>query len=322
MSSAKTERLINLTMALLASRRFMSKSEIFRRVAGYEGSNETKERMFERDKDELRSLGIEIQVASHDPLFEDEVGYRISPEEFQLKAIFSGRELGLMATAVGLITGGASGKNSGNLLQRINSFSVTPLNPENVMLLSPPEIETRLVDASKAMSTRSMIRFEYRKADGDKAEVRQVNPMGLSAWRSEWYLVGEDIDRGDIRVFRLNRILSDISIDRKRETFDIPPDFKVSDYLIMLRKRMYRAMVHIRRECGDSLLVRFAENEESPDQNANDKGDWREKHLLFSDIDEATSNLARFGSDVVVVSPDELKEALKGVFKKIEESHV
>ena len=58
MSSAKTERLINLTMALLASRRFMSKSEIFRRVAGYNGTQETKERMFERDKDDLRTLEI------------------------------------------------------------------------------------------------------------------------------------------------------------------------------------------------------------------------------------------------------------------------
>ena len=46
----------------------MPKSEIFRRVAGYEGTSEAMERMFERDKDELRSMGIEIEVASHDPL--------------------------------------------------------------------------------------------------------------------------------------------------------------------------------------------------------------------------------------------------------------
>ena len=84
MSSAKTERLVNLTMALLASRRYLKKSEIFQKVAGYSGSNETKERMFERDKDDLRALGIEIEVASHDPLFEDEPGYRIKPEKFQI----------------------------------------------------------------------------------------------------------------------------------------------------------------------------------------------------------------------------------------------
>ena len=55
--SRKIERLINLTIALLATKRYLTKSEIFRTVEGYEGSAETKERMFERDKDDLRSLG-------------------------------------------------------------------------------------------------------------------------------------------------------------------------------------------------------------------------------------------------------------------------
>ena len=75
--SRKIERLINLTIALLATKRYLTKSEIFSSVEGYEGSAETKERMFERDKDDLRSLGIDIEVGSFDPLFNDEAGYRI-----------------------------------------------------------------------------------------------------------------------------------------------------------------------------------------------------------------------------------------------------
>ena len=103
MSSAKTERLVNLTMALLASPRYLQKSEIFRKVAGYTGSQETKERMFERDKDDLRSMGIEIEVASHDPLFEDEQGYRIKREKFQLQIeSFDADELSILATALGM----------------------------------------------------------------------------------------------------------------------------------------------------------------------------------------------------------------------------
>jgi proteasome accessory factor B len=73
--SRKIERLINLTIALLATKRYLTKSEIFSSVDGYEGSPETMERMFERDKDDLRSLGIEIEVGSFDPLFNDEAGY-------------------------------------------------------------------------------------------------------------------------------------------------------------------------------------------------------------------------------------------------------
>jgi len=82
--SRKIERLINLTIALLATNRYLTKTEIFRTVEGYEGNPETKERMFERDKDDLRSLGITIDVGSFDPLFADEPGYRIKAESYQL----------------------------------------------------------------------------------------------------------------------------------------------------------------------------------------------------------------------------------------------
>ena len=84
MSERKAERLINLTIALLGSKRYLAKSEIFRDVAGYEGSSETMERMFERDKDELRNLGIDIEVGTHDAFFEDEVGYRITRDSYGL----------------------------------------------------------------------------------------------------------------------------------------------------------------------------------------------------------------------------------------------
>ena len=75
--SRKSERLVNLTIALLGTKRWLTKAQIFSAVDGYEGESDAKERMFERDKDDLRNLGIEIEVGSFDPLFEDEAGYRI-----------------------------------------------------------------------------------------------------------------------------------------------------------------------------------------------------------------------------------------------------
>jgi len=65
-SDRKTERLINLTLALLSTKRYLKKSQILENVFGYEGSQDAKERMFERDKDDLRSLGIEIEVGDLD----------------------------------------------------------------------------------------------------------------------------------------------------------------------------------------------------------------------------------------------------------------
>ena len=83
MASEKNERLVNLTIALLATKKFLTKTQIFKAVVGYEGSSEATDRMFERDKEELRSLGIEIEMKSIDPLFDDEIGYRILPERFR-----------------------------------------------------------------------------------------------------------------------------------------------------------------------------------------------------------------------------------------------
>ena len=100
MSSRKNERLINLTIALLATKRYLTKSEIFRTIEGYDGTPESKERMFERDKDDLRTLGIEIEVGGLDPLFDDEAGYRIRPDSYALNlGEVTGSEIALLSLA-------------------------------------------------------------------------------------------------------------------------------------------------------------------------------------------------------------------------------
>jgi proteasome accessory factor B len=84
MASEKNSRLINLVIALLATKKFLTKPQIFKAVAGYEGNAEATDRMFERDKEELRALGIEIEIRAIDPLFEDDIGYRLRPERYRL----------------------------------------------------------------------------------------------------------------------------------------------------------------------------------------------------------------------------------------------
>ena len=64
MASEKNERLVNLTIALLATKKYLTKAQIFKLVEGYDGSNEAADRMFERDKEELRALGIDIEISS------------------------------------------------------------------------------------------------------------------------------------------------------------------------------------------------------------------------------------------------------------------
>ena len=78
MAARKSERLLNLLIMLLVQRHYVSKERI-RAILYQDSSHEGFEKMFERDKEELRSLGVPIEVGNMDPLFDDEPGYRIPP---------------------------------------------------------------------------------------------------------------------------------------------------------------------------------------------------------------------------------------------------
>src|SRR6478735_3624541 len=89
MSARRTERLLNLTICLMAGRRALSKAELRGMIADYRNatSDDSFERMFERDKDDLREMGIPLVTEHNDPLFEDEIGYRIDPNAYALPEI-------------------------------------------------------------------------------------------------------------------------------------------------------------------------------------------------------------------------------------------
>jgi proteasome accessory factor B len=86
MSKQKTERLLSLVVCLLSSRRYLTASQIRAAVPGYPDSFEAFKRMFERDKDELRELGIPLETGTNAGS-DDEVGYRISRQAYELPEI-------------------------------------------------------------------------------------------------------------------------------------------------------------------------------------------------------------------------------------------
>jgi proteasome accessory factor B len=225
MSSQKTERLINLTLALLASKRYLSKAEILRNIPGYEGSPETKERMFERDKDDLRSLGIQIDVNNSDPLFEDEQGYLIKSDSFQFaENEFTKEELLLLTMAANLWHDSAVEIDSQNALLKIQSLS-GPV--ENDMTTTPTLRITEdwqlLVSIFTAVQNKQILEFSYR---GKK---RQVNPYGLYSSNGFWYLIAFEIDV--IKSFKLVRIEGEVDLIGEKDAFEKPDNFNVGNFL-------------------------------------------------------------------------------------------
>ncbi|MGR6996996.1 hypothetical protein ACU686_00830 [Yinghuangia aomiensis] len=74
--------MVSLVMCLLAARRYVTKEELRTSIESYRlcTSDEAFDRMFERDKDDVRELGFTIETGANDPLVESADGYRIRAE--------------------------------------------------------------------------------------------------------------------------------------------------------------------------------------------------------------------------------------------------
>ena len=240
MSSRKSERLINLTIALLATKRYLTRDEIFRTIEGYEGNPEAKERMFERDKDDLRALGISIEVGELDAFFSDETGYRIRPESYALDlGNLTGVDIAVLSLATEVWLGIAS------------DFESIPAMAPRIAIDTP-----NFALVATAIATGSQIRFDYIASDITLQE-RHMDPYGLSNRFGAWYVVGFDVDKGAIRTFRLDRIHGQVSTNKEVETFSIPEDFHVATFLdANLFHDKEFAILQIRKEKGRQLRTR------------------------------------------------------------------
>ena len=256
MSDRKTERLINLTLALLATKRYLKKSEILSNVAGYEGTQEAKERMFERDKDDLRSLGIEIEVGDLDIFFEDEPGYRIPQKSYELNVPnLSGRELALLSIASSFWNDSVLAPNAQSGIRKLQSLGIpATLEFEFRMKYRFDNPSELLEEIAKAILQKSRIKFSY---DSSSLKVRHLEPYRIVFWNSHWYLIGMDIDRTGIRLFKLSRFLGGIETSKKKNEFEIPANFAVADHLPKSDVEViHSAKIEIRRETGTLLRQR------------------------------------------------------------------
>ena len=220
--SRKSERLVNLTIALLATKRYLTKSEIFRTVEGYEGSAEAMERMFERDKDDLRGLGIAIELGTFDPLFDDEAGYRITPSSYQLDlGTLDGRDIALLSLAASSWSGAAMEEVSTSALVKLESIGIDA-DLESISL-SPRIGATNSVftTITDAILRRAILTFDYVSADLT-VSTRELHPFALRGRAGSWFLIAFDVNKGEQRTFRLDRISGEVSVGKKSGAFTTP----------------------------------------------------------------------------------------------------
>lgn len=297
MSSQKTERLINLTLALLASKRYLSKAEILRNIPGYEGSPETKERMFERDKDDLRSLGIQIDVNNFDPLFEDEQGYLIKSESFQFaENEFTKEELLLLTMAANLWHDSAVEMDSQNALLKIQSLS-GPV--ENDMTTTPTLRITEdwqlLVSIFTAVQNKQILEFSYR---GKK---RQVNPYGLYSSNGFWYLIAFEINV--IKSFKLVRIEGEVDLIGEKDAFEKPDNFNVGNFLKEESNSVSLvSKLQVRKGAALSLRNKFTVKDLD--------SEWDLMDIPYTNEQELLEMVLWHGTDLKLIEPASLRQLL------------
>lgn len=311
--SRKSERLVNLTIALLATRRYLTKSEIFRSIEGYEGSDEAKERMFERDKDDLRSLGIDIEVGGFDPIFNDEAGYRIKPESYALDlGEISGADIALLSLAANAWNGQALNAIAHSALLKLKSIGIDS-DIDAIPMLAPRMVSasSELVTVVEAITTRSPISFTYIGQDLENQK-RTLNPYALASRDGFWYFAGMDLDKGAIRTFRLDRVEGEIVVGKKNVSFEIPAGFDLFSHLdegISVKL----ATIDIRK--GKAFALR------KKALSVVEKGEWDQITIQYGDESTFIDSLLWHLDDVVVIEPSELRESVVKILSSMVVNH-
>jgi proteasome accessory factor B len=308
-SDRKTERLINLTLALLSAKRYLKKNQILENVYGYEGTQEAKERMFERDKDDLRSLGIEIEVGDLDIFFEDEPGYRIPQKSYELTVPnLTPRELAIISIAANLWNDSAFAPNAQSGIRKLQSLGVPASLDLDFKLKYRFENPSILLDGiTKAIGNRCAISFSY---DSQSLKERRVNPYRILFWNDFWYLIGFDLDRDEIRLFKLSRIVSEITAAKKKNSFEIPKDFNPRQFL----PQSDHEIGHIAKVAIDKDTALILRNRGKLIEEGQQSDTFE---FVYTNESSFIRELIWHGSTVKVLEPKSLSQALVALLSKV-----
>ncbi len=210
MATDRTERLLNLVICLLGARRPVSRATLRDGIPGYgeAASDEAFERMFERDKDELRQMGIPIETVVN---VQGEVeGYLIDQSTYAMPEIdFDAAEQAVLGLAARVWSEAALAAEAGAALRKIEAATGETWSP--LIPGRPAAGDEALPVLWEAIRSRSLVRFDYLARGREAIEERLVEPWATAYREGAWYLVGLSRERGAGRAFRLSRIQGPVS---------------------------------------------------------------------------------------------------------------
>jgi len=310
-TATKSERLLNLVIMLLVSRGYVTKERIRDVIEGYQGSeDEAFEKMFERDKAELRALGIPLELGYVDKFFEDEQGYRIARDAFELPELnLEPDEVAVLGLAARVWQHAGLASVTSDALVKLRAAGYDVDRDAIDMLQPTVAADEPAFDAMWAMTiSRTPVRFRYKRPADPEARERHLEPWGVVTSKERWYVIGHDRDRGEVRMFRLSRIEGDVVADGRAGSFTVPEGTDIRALTTGLTPQRPTTTASVLARKGSAVFLRrraLSVTEDVPGPDSETPWD-RLELTTYSQNDLAQDVLGHLG-DVVAVEPPELR---------------
>ncbi|WNG84644.1 YafY family protein [Mycobacterium sp. ITM-2016-00316] len=315
MPTSKVERLMNLVIALLSTSSYLTAEKIRKSVAGYSdsASDEAFSRMFERDKNELRDLGIPLETGKMSS-FDATEGYRINQKAYALPPVeLTAEESASVAVATQLWQSPEMVTAAQSALLKLRAAGVDVDSEDaGVAFTSTAALpglrgsEEVLGVLLAASNSGRVVQFEHRPSRNDPYRTRTVEPWGVVTHRGRWYLVGHDRDRADTRTFRLSRIAGATPVGPSGAV--TPPEG------VNLRQIVQRVVADV--PTGERARIWIAEGRATALRRQAASATpsvWRGRagEEITVDIgmyDRLAREIASYGTDAVALDPPQLRD--------------
>lgn len=307
------ERLFSLVLALLATDGGLTKNEILSTVQGYRqkysrsGDNANLERQFERDKDDIRDLGVPLETieAPGEAGNNQSLRYRIPKGEYDLPAdiTFSPEETTLLNLAAMVWREGSLSAQSRRAIVKLRGLGVTAADP---VIGYAPRVRVRdaaFEPLSEALTKRVLVSFDYLKPGEMVARTRSVAPLALVQHQGRWHLYAAEPESGATKTFLLRRIVSPVLLTTTSTA--APPADASERALAELDDVWNRRVALVEVEPATDAASRLAKRRGT---TITESGAMQ---LHYSDVNIVADELASFGPEVLVISPPELRDAVR-----------
>jgi proteasome accessory factor B len=315
------ERLFSLVLALLATETGLTKADVLSSVQGYRqryrpgGNNASLERQFERDKEDVRDLGVPLESIElpADQGASQYTRYRIPKGAYDLPAdvTFTPQEIALLNLAALAWREGSLSGESRRALMKLRSLGIDSDEP---LLGYAPRLRARdsaFDPLSGAIERRHVVRFGYLKPGDTQTRKRQLAPHALVQFGGRWHVHGLDERSGQPRTFLLSRIVG--PVEETSIAFPPPEGDPAADALESLRAETARNLAVVSVQAGSDAAARLG-------RRAEPRADGR-LALHYTDLQVIADELASFGPEVLVHEPPALVSAVRDRLDAVAATH-